>query len=329
MSMEFSGAEKAAVVFLHLGEELAGEVFKDLTRREMKLLANATRHVGAFSAEQVEACLGQFIDEMHAINPELKSGSAFVARLATQSLGAQRAREYLGDATTGLNDTLAELDVRTISSLIRKEHPQTVALILAHLPPERGAEVLALLPEQLQPDVIRRLAKIDQVSPEVVDLLEQALVSEIARMGKGLTQKVGGIHLVADIMNNLEKSREQALMNEVQEADEELADEVRSLMFVFDDLIYVDGGGIQTLLKEVERDTLVMALKAAGDELKDHFFSNLSARAAEMIADDMEQRGLVRLSEVEKAQSEVVRVALNLAQNGAIEVNKAGSDELV
>ncbi|MEQ8278919.1 MAG: flagellar motor switch protein FliG [Deltaproteobacteria bacterium] len=329
MTTEYTGVEKAAVVFIHLGEELANDVFQNLTRREIKLLHHATRKVASFTADQVEACLESFVAEMQAISPELKSGSAFIAQLATQNLGSQRAREYLGDATTGLNDTLAELDARTISSLVKKEHPQTVSLILAHLPPERGAEVLAMLPDQLQPDVIRRLAKIDQVSPEVVDLLEQALVSEIARMGKGLTQKVGGIHLVADIMNNLDKSVEQSLMNEVQEADEELAEEVRSLMFVFDDLIYVDGGGIQTLLKEVERDTLVMALKAAGDELKDHFFSNLSARAAEMIADDMENRGLVRLSEVEKAQSEVVRVALNLAQNGAIDVNKSSNDELV
>lgn len=329
MTTELSGAQKAAVVFLHLGEDIAAEVFKDLSRREMKLLANATRHVGSFSPEDVESCLGEFIDQLHAINPELKSGAAFVSRLAAKSLGPARAREYLGDATTGLNDTLSELDPRTISSLIRKEHPQTVALILAHLPADRGAEVLAKLPDELQSDVIRRLAKIDQVSPEVVELVEEALVSEIARMGKGLTQKVGGITLVADIMNNLDKSREQALMNEIQESDEALAEDVRNLMFVFDDLVSVDAAGIQTLLKEVERDTLVLALKAAGDELKQHFFKNLSSRAAEMIADDMDQRGPVRLSEVEKAQTDVVKVALTLAQSGALDLTKGGDDELV
>lgn len=329
MDRELSGPEKAAVLFLTLGEELAEQIFNNLDRREMRLLASASREVGTLEGEDVETCLNDFVCRLRTVMPELRGGAEFMSRLAAKSLGAARAKEFLGETNTGLFDVLADLDTRTIVSLIGKEHPQTVALILGHLPAERGAEVLADLPETMQSDVIHRLARIDQVSPQVVELVEEALHTELARMGKGLTQKVGGVNLVADIMNNLDKAREQTLMVQVEEKDEELAEEVRGLMFVFDDLIHVDGRGIQTLLKEVERESLVLALKAADDALKDHIFKNLSGRAAEMIADDMEQRGPVRLSEVEKAQSEVVKVALQLSQSGQIEVAKGGDDELV
>lgn len=326
---ELSGPQKAAILLLHLDEETATTVFEDLSTPEMKQIAVATREVQGLSQHEVDACLREFVDSIHGMNVELRAGAAFVNKIATKSLGAAKARQFFGDAASGLNDTLSNLDGATIASLVKKEHPQTVALILAHLTPDRGAEVVGQLPEELRPEVIQRLAKINQITPEIVGLVEDALHTELAKMGSGSTQKVGGVNLVADILNNLEKSTEQSLMSELQEQDEELADEVRNLMFVFDDLIFVDGGGIQTLLKEVERDTLVLALKAAGDDLKDHIFKNLSSRAAEMIADDMDQRGPVRLSQVEKAQSDVVHVALRLAQDGVIEVDKSGGDDLV
>jgi flagellar motor switch protein FliG len=224
---------------------------------------------------------------------------------------------------------LADVDTQTVAGLIKKEHPQTMALILAHLPPERGAQVLTQLPEKVQSDVLRRLATLDTVSPDVVELVEQALISEIQVMGKGLSKKVGGIQMVAEIMNQIEKSREQVLMSEIQEVDEILAEEVRNLMFVFDDLINVDGRGIQMLLQQVDRNTLVLALKAVDDDLRDHFFKNLSARAVEMIEEDMENQGPVRLSEVEQAQNEIVKQALVMMEAGDIEVSKGGEDAFV
>jgi len=323
-----SGAEKAAVVFLHMSEAAASEAFKSLSRREIKLLSTASKGVSELSAQQVDAILQDFVQELEKGNPELRGGHEFVSMLATRNLGSQKAKEFLDDES-GLTDTLADVDTQTVAGLIRKEHPQTMALILAHMPPERGAQVLTDLPERVQSDVLRRLATLDTVSPDVVELVEQALISEIQVMGKGLSRKVGGVPMVAEIMNQIEKSREQVLMSEMQEADEVLAEEVRSLMFVFDDLINVDGRGIQMLLQQVDRNTLVLALKAVDDELRDHFFSNLSSRAVEMIQEDMENRGPVRLSEVEQAQNEVVKMALQLIENGDVEVSKGGEDAFV
>lgn len=323
-----SGAEKAAVVFLHMNEEPAAEAFKSLSRREIKMLSNAAKEVAGLEKHQVDKVLAEFLNEMRAGNSELKGGSEFVTMMAAKNLGMQKAKEFLDD-DSGLSDTLADVDSQTIANLIKKEHPQTTALILAHLPPERGAEVLQLLPEIVQGDVLRRLATLDTVSPDVVELVEEALISEIQVMGKGLSRKVGGVNLVAEIMNQLEKSREQSLMKDLEEADEELAEEVRSLMFVFDDLICVNGRGIQRLLQDVERETLVLALKAVDEDLKQHFFNNLSKRAVEMIVEDIDNRGPVRLSEVEKAQADIVKMALLLIESGDMEVSKGADDAFV
>jgi len=193
----------------------------------------------------------------------------------------------------------------------------------------RAAEVLGQLSESVQSDALLRLADIDNVSPDVVKLVEEAILSELSMAGEGLTRKVGGVSMVADVINSMDKSRELALMRDIEETDEDLAEEIRGMMFVFDDLIFLDAKGIQTLLKEIEREDLILALKAAGDELKDHIFGNMSSRAVEMIREEIESRGPVRLSEVEKAQSEIVKVALTLSQSGTIEISKDVQDELV
>lgn len=324
-----TGAQKAAVVFLHLSESTAAEIFKGLSRREIKMLSMAAKEVEGLTMEEVEQICASFLSDLKSTNHELKQGHAYVTKLASQSLGPQKAAEFLGEDNTALIDTLADVDSKTIANLIRKEHPQTVALILAHLPPMRAAEVLGLLPARFQADILRRVASLDAVSPMVVELVDEALLSDLALMGKGLSKKVGGINIVADILNQMERSKEQSLMTEMEQADSALAESVRSLMFTFDDLLSLDGKSLQTLLKEVNRDTLVLALKAADEDLKQHIFKNLSQRAVEMIMEDMENRGPVRLSDVEKAQAEVVRVALTLTSSGAIQLSKGGEDAFV
>ena len=328
MSNQLSDPEKAAILFLHLEEATAGEIFRKLSRREMRLLSSAARNVSTLEPSSVDEVLTEVIDRIEGTSMALKAGSDFVNTMAKKSLGADKAREFLGD-DGGLADTLADIDSRTIANLIRKEHPQTVALILAHLPAVRAAEVLGLLPETVQGDALLRLADIDQVSPDVIKLVEEAILSELSVGGESVSRKVGGIPMVADVINSMDKTREQALMRDIEENNEDLAEEIRGLMFVFDDLIYLDAKGVQTLLKEIERDTLVLALKAAGDELKDHIFKNMSARAVEMMVEEMENKGPVRLSEVEKAQGEVVKSALALSQAGTIEISKGGQDEMV
>ncbi len=327
-SSPLSDSEKAAVLFLHLEESEASQVFRKLSRREMRLLSAATKNVSHLAPDEVDLVLQDFLDQIEGTSMALKGGAAFVNSMAQRSLGPDKAKEFLGDGG-GLADTLADIDSRTIANLIRKEHPQTVALILAHLPAIRAAEVLGALPESVQGDALLRLANIDQVSPDVIKLIEEAILSDLRVGGEGVTRKVGGVSMVADVINSMDKSREQAIMRDIEENNEDLAEEIRGQMFVFDDLVHIDGRGVQTLLKEVERDTLVLALKASGDELKDHIFKNMSARAVEMMVEEMESRGPVRLSEVERAQGEIVKTALALSQAGTIEIAKGGADEMV
>ncbi|MEO1334676.1 MAG: flagellar motor switch protein FliG, partial [Myxococcota bacterium] len=284
-----SEPDKAAVLFLHLDEATAAKVFKKLSRREMRLLSAAARNVAQLESADVTSILTEFIEQIEGTSMALKAGSEFVNNMAKRSLGVDKAREFLGD-DGGLADTLADIDSRTISNLVRKEHPQTVALILAHLPAVRAAEVLGQLSESVQGDALLRLADIDNVSPDVVKLVEEAILSELSMAGEGLTRKVGGVSMVADVINSMDKSRELALMRDIEETDEDLAEEIRGMMFVFDDLIFLDAKGIQTLLKEIEREDLILALKAAGDELKDHIFGNMSSRAVEMIREEIESR---------------------------------------
>ncbi|MEM7676678.1 MAG: hypothetical protein AAF449_11815, partial [Myxococcota bacterium] len=228
-----SEPDKAAVLFLHLDEDTATKVFRRLSRREMRLLSAAARNIAQLDPSEVNAILKEFIEQIEDTSMALKGGTEFVSDMAKKSLGEDKAREFLGDEG-GLADTLADIDSRTISNLVRKEHPQTIALILAHLPAIRAAEVLSQLSEAMQSDALLRLADIDNVSPDVVKLVEEAILSELSLGGEGLTRKVGGLSMVADVINSMDKSRELALMRDIEEADEDLAEEIRGMMFVFD-----------------------------------------------------------------------------------------------
>jgi len=322
--------QRAAVIIAHLPEESAAQIFKALSRKEIRLLSTAVREIQGLPAEQVREILKEFTEQIHRGLPELRSMSEVMRKLAAKSMGLDKTRTFSQESEAGgLPDTLAELDARTLAAMLKQEYPQSIALILAHVEPRRAAEVLSMLPEKMQPDILRRLASLESVSPEVIDLVEEAIINEIQTLGKGGGKKVGGVNLVADIMNQLEKSREQLLMQKLDEEDPQLAESVRSLMFVFDDLVNLDNRAVQLLLKEVPRDTLMLALKAADDDVKQRVYSNLSSRAVQMIIEDMDARGPVRLSEVEKAQGEIVRIALKLSAAGTIELSQSSDDKFV
>lgn len=327
---EISPIHRAAVIIAHLPEENAAQIFKSLSRKEIRALTAASEEIRSLPPDQVQEILKEFTEQLQHGTPELRSMSEVMKKLAAKSMGTDKTRTILNDEDAGgLPDTLAELDSRTLATMLKKEYPQSIALILAHVEPRRAAEILSMLPEKLQPDILRRLASLDSVSPDVINLVEEAVINEIQLMGKGAAKRVGGINLVADIMNQLEKSREQMLMQKLDEEDPNLAENVRSLMFVFDDLVNLDNRAIQMLLKEVPRDTLLLSLKAADEDIKQRVFSNLSSRAVQMIVEDLDARGPVRLSEVEKAQAEVVRIALKLNAAGTIELSQSNDDKFV
>ena len=222
------------------------------------------------------------------------------------------------------------MDPEQLAETIRNEHPQTIALILAHLNPEQAAEIVSLLPEGIQGDIMLRIASLEAVPREMIDEIETVLDGELKTTGGMASEGLGGVEAVAEVINNLDKNSESAIMAVVEESDPDLADEIRKLMFTFDDLINVDDRGIQSILKEINNEDLLLALKTAVDEVKEKIYQNMSQRASSMIQDDLEAMGPARLTDIEKAQQSIVKVARKLEEEGKIIIaSKGGGGDIV
>jgi flagellar motor switch protein FliG len=222
-------------------------------------------------------------------------------------------------------ESLELVDTRTLSNFLINEHPQTIALIVAHLNPERKVDVLRRLPEGLQAEVVLRVANLDYVSPELISQLDDVLKTELSTLGSIDTNQLGGVEPIADMLNLMDKNTEKNIMSRVEEKDPELAEEIRKLMFTFEDLMYVDDKGIQNLLREVDNGKLVIAMKTAPDEIKQKLFKNMSNRAATLLKEDLEALGPTKLSDVEKAQAEMVQKTKELESQGKAFIAR-GSD---
>ena len=323
---------KAAALILAIGEENAAKILKKLNEYELHALSNEMAALGELSPKEIDEIANEFLKELgeeHSIGVGIEN----IKNILEKAFGKEKAEELIKKVGTPLSKqpfyTLMNVDPKMIANFIKSEHPQTIAVILAHLEPQQAAKTLSFLPESLQPEVIYRIAKLETVSPEVVKELEEALEEEVRSAGGTESHQVGGIEPVAEIMNNVPKEIEEKIMSNIEEKDEELAEEIRRKMFVFEDLIYVDDRGIQTILKEVNNEDLLLALKAASDEVKEKIFSNMSKRAAEMIKEDLETMGPVRLSDVEQAQQNILQVARKLADEGKIVIAKGGGGEVV
>jgi flagellar motor switch protein FliG len=333
-SEPIAGPERAAIFLLALGEDAAAEVFRNLGEKEIQEIGLAVSRVGELRPETVEEVLRAFVAEAstQAVLAAGPSGEAYVQRLAAKALGEAEAQSLLGDiAAREALGPVAELDAKTLFTVLRKEHPRTIAVILSNLGDEKAAEILGMLPEQLQTDVAFRIAQLEAVPSDILVEVGQALRTEIAEMGtlgRG-RREVGGVDRLAVILNRMEKSVGLALVDRVEQGDASLAEEIRQRMFTFDDLVRVDDRGIQAILRETDNQTLTLALKTASAEVKDKIFRNVSQRAGQMIREDLETMGPVRVSEVEKAQQTVVRTALRLEEEGRIVIAGAGGEDLV
>ncbi len=221
------------------------------------------------------------------------------------------------------------MQARMVASLLEREHPQTIALVLSTQHVQHASEILSCLPEELQADVVYRIAKLEKVSPDVITQIEEALQREIGR-GVGKEQKqVGGIDKVVDLLGHLENNLDSEILDTIEETDIDMAEEIRKKMFTFENLLALDGRSLQMILREVNNDSLTMALKTASEEMKEKIFSNMSARAADMIRDDLDAMGPVRLSEVEAMQQSIVKIAMKLEEEGKLVISTTVGDELV
>lgn len=328
---ELTGSQKAAVVILTMGEDFAKQVFQRLDEEEVRELSKQMAVIRNVPAGTVDGVIDEFNDQIGADLDLVVKGDDFVRKALT---------EAKGDAATPLLEELAgirqtepfakvkEMDPRVLANFIKNEHPQTVAVILAHLKPAQAAELIRLFPEALQQEVVLRMATLESIPPGVVDEIDAVLQEEVVSDDAVAGGPVGGVESVAELLNHVDKATEEMILERLDEFKSELADAVRQLMFVFEDLLGIDDRGIRTILKEVSNEDLTLALKTASEELRNKILGNVSERAASMIQEDLEVLGPVRLSDVERAQQNITRVARRLEQEGKIVIGAKGGEDV-
>lgn len=325
-----SGLDKAAILMSSLGANPAKLVFKHMKDNDVKRLINNMSQVTKSPIWMVKRVLEEFYSAINEDSNLLFSdnkGRDFL--LAT--LGEDRAKQLLGQivdvGTVNTLESLELVDTRTLANFLINEHPQTIALIIAHLETDRQVDVLRKLPEGLQAEVVLRVANLDFVSPELISQLDDVLKTELATLGSIDTQQLGGVEPIADMLNMMDKNSEKNVMSRVEEKDPELAEEIRKLMFVFEDVIFVDDKGIQELLKVVDNQKLTIALKTAPEEVKTKLFKNMSNRAATLLKEDLEAMGPTKLSDVEKAQQDIVQQLKELEVKGKAIISRGGDGD--
>lgn len=328
-----TGLDKAALLLLSLGEEQAGEILKRLDDKEVQLLGQKISRLEIVPTKQVAAILEEFARMMAAPEALVVKGDQFFKNTISRTLDAKRQESLLDkmdlEQSPEFFQRIKKLDSRTVASFLRNEHPQTIALVLAHLERNQAGAVLSQFPENLQVEVVRRIARLDQVSPAVIEEIDNALREEITLVEEVGGRLVGGPQSVAEILNQMERNLETAILRRLEEEDqEELAEEIRRYLFTFEDLLGIEDRGIMALLKEINTQELALALKAASDELKMKFFKNMSSRAAEMLREELEIMGPVRLKEVEAAQQKIIQRAKRLESEGQLVMAGKGSEDV-
>ncbi len=329
---ELTGVQRAAVLLLSLGEQDAAEVLKHMNAKEVQKLGIAMATISGISREQVLQVMDTF---NHSLEKQTSLGMGaddYVRKVLVQALGEDKAgslidRILLGRNTTGL-DTLKWMDPRAIADLVRNEHPQIIAIVLSHLDGDQAAETLKMLPERARSDVLLRIATLDGIPPNALNELNEIMERQFSGNQNLKSSSIGGIKVAANILNFMDSGQDQTILGTINQIDADLGARIQDLMFVFDNLIDLDDRELQAMLREVPNDRLGLALRGADAKVREKITRNMSQRAAQILMEDMEARGPVRLSDVEGAQKEILAIVRRLADQGVISLN-AGSEEMV
>ncbi|NDY42885.1 flagellar motor switch protein FliG [Dissulfurirhabdus thermomarina] len=328
------GVEKAAVFLLTMGEQYTAEVFKHLSEDEVRRVSRVMAHVTNIPGEAVEKITDEVRTKMALVQGDMAvSVEDFLKKVLYNSMPEDQAERILTDILHQLHPStfqkLTSLEPKVIVNFLRNEHPQTIAVILAHLSPELSAAVLGELPEKMQHEVIKRIATLDKINPDIIAEIDRVLEEELFTVEMSDATKVGGTEKVAEILNNVDRTLEEGILEKIESESVEMAEEIRKLMFKFEDLLEVDDTAIIAILKEISTEELKMAIKAASEELREKFYSNMSERASQMLKEDLEIMGPVRLKDVEMAQQMIIKVAKRLESEGKIVLGGKGGDEIL
>jgi flagellar motor switch protein FliG len=329
---ERTGTERAAILLLTLGEQEAAQVLKHMGAKDVQRIGAAMAKLSNVSKEEVHGVIEDFSLSVETQTSVGVGAEDFLRKVLVDALGQEKAssiidRISIGRSTKGL-EALKWMDARAVAELIRLEHPQIISIVLAYLEPDQSAEILAQLPANMRSDIMVRIATLDGVQPSALSELDDIMEKTFAGKGTARTSALGGAKAAANIINNLEPSQEGVIMEQIVQTDEALGARIQDLIFVFDNLLDIDDRSMQELLRQVASDKLLLAMKGADDAMKEKIFKNMSQRAAEMLKDDLESKGPVRISEVEGAQKEILQTARKLAEAGTIQLASKG-DEFV
>jgi len=327
------GVEKAAILLLSLSEEDAAQILKHLEPKQVQKVGMAMSSLQDFNQDKVNAVHNLFLEEIQKFTNIGFKSEEFVRKALTSALGEDKAGNLIeqivmGGGSKGL-DSLKWMDSKQVATIIRNEHPQIQTIVMSYLDADQSAEIMSQFPEKVRLDLMMRIANLEEVQPAALQELNEIMEKQFAGQAGAQAAKMGGLKAAADIMNYLDTNIEGQLMDAIREQDEEMSQQIQDLMFVFENLVEVDDRGIQSLLREVEGDVLQKALKGADDNVKEKVFKNMSKRAGEMLKDDLEAMGPVRISDVEAAQKDILAVARRLADAGEIMLGGGGSDEFL
>jgi len=330
---ELAGTQRAAILLMSLGEQDAANVLKQLDAREVQRLGLAMAELKEVSREQMTAVLDTFIGVVDG-KANLAFGSQdYVRRVLTQAVGKQKADLLLDRASSGQAgqgiEALKWMDAKAVAQIISGEHPQIAAIVLSHLEAEQSASILPLLSDEMRTDVLLRIASLSEVPQTALTELDQLVEKQASVAPPPVLRRIGGARAVANILNAMERDKSGEELGKIEKADSDMHVKIKDLLFIFDNLLDIDDRGIQALLREVSSDTLAVALRGAEPEVQEKILKNMSKRAAEILKDDMEARGPVKLTDVEAAQKEIVGIAQRLAEEGTISLGGKGGGEFV
>ncbi len=328
-----SGRQKAAVFLVSLGSDVSSEIFKHLREDEIEQLTFEIARLDKIEPDDKDRVLQEFQEMMMAQEFISQGGIDYARDVLERALGTQKAIDIVNRLTSSLQvrpfDFIRRTDPSHLLNFIQGEHPQTIALILAYLDPQKGALILAELPHNVQADVARRIAEMKRTSPDVLREVERVLERKLSTLASEDFTQAGGIDTVVEVLNNVDRGTEKIIIEALEEEDPELAEEIKKRMFVFEDIVLLDDRSIQKVLREVDTQELAKALKGVDAEVQEKIFRNMSKRAAQLLREDMDFMGPIRLRDVEESQQKIVNIIRKLEDAGDIVVARAGEEELV
>lgn len=330
-----SGLRKAAILMVTLGDQTSSEILKELDEEEVQLISREIAKISSVPTDQAETILEEFYEMSMAHDYVLKGGIEYARKVLLNAFGPEQAKRLLDRVVRSLGtevasfDALQKADPQQLAKFIHSEHPQTIALILSHLNPSQAAGLLFSLPSEMRADVALRMANLDQISPEIISKIAGIIGQKLKAIGELSREAYGGVRAVAEMFNRLDSTTSKEILETIEQENPTLVETIRHLMFVFEDLLLIDQAGIKEVLSKVDRKLLTIALKGTSDQLRNHFMECMSSRGSEMLREDMEALGPIKIKEVEAAQQQIISIVRQLESEGIINMKGTVGEQYV